>query len=86
MAKTKQKKAVKAKIAPVVEATVAAKIRFTPTDDFFSVEFQSHYVAGLTYTIRPEDSKLREIVMKEWLPQVKVILVNPPLTASIEGA
>jgi hypothetical protein len=43
---------------------------FTPTDDFWSDEFHSYYVKGLTYTVNNE--KLAKAV-EGWLADGKVV-------------
>jgi hypothetical protein len=45
--------------------------RFTPVEDFFSEETHSQYVAGLSYTVGPHDSVLREAALR-WLAEGKI--------------
>jgi hypothetical protein len=61
-------------------------VRFKAVEDFSSDELQSQYCAGLLYTIRPEDARLREVVMQQWLPQGKVVLVEDSAGASLSGS
>ena len=48
-------------------------MQFTPLKDFFSEEFQSHYLVGLSYTVRPGDDKLAALV-PQWIKEGKVRL------------
>ena len=58
-------------------------MQFTPLKDFFSDEFQSHYLVGLSYTVRPGDDTLAALV-PQWIDQGKVRLGAPsaPLAAA----
>lgn len=49
-------------------------MQFTPLTDFFSEAFDSHYVTGLTYTVRVGNEKLRHAVT-QWVTEGKVRLV-----------
>jgi hypothetical protein len=49
-------------------------IVFTPTQDFFSEAFDSHYCTGLRYTAHPDNPRLRAAVT-EWVQQGKVTLL-----------
>lgn len=49
-------------------------MRFTPIEDFFSEPFDSHYVAGLHYTVRPGNDRLMQAVA-QWVCDGKVLLV-----------
>lgn len=63
-------------------------VQFTPLVEFFSEEFQSTYLVGLSYTMRPQDKKLAGL-MPEWIEQGKVRLGTPdaPLaSAKVAGA
>ena len=51
-------------------------MQFTPIKDFFSNEFQSQYCVGLSYTVRPEDQKLADLV-PIWIAEGKVKLGVP---------
>ena len=51
-------------------------MQFTPIKDFYSDEFQSQYCAGLSYTVRPEDKKLADLV-PVWIAEGKVRLGVP---------
>lgn len=56
--------------------------QFSPTQDFFSQEFQSQYIKGLMYTVRPADALLEKLVMEPetgWLATGKVELVDASL-------
>jgi hypothetical protein len=57
--------------------------QFTPLKDFFSEEFQSHYLVGLSYTVRSGDDKLAALV-PQWIKEGKVKLGAPgaPLEAA----
>lgn len=48
---------------------------FTPVETFFSDDFKSVYCAGLTYTVRADNAKLRGAV-EQWLKDGKVRLVS----------
>lgn len=48
-------------------------LRFKATQDFFCKELNSHYVAGMSYTVRPGNDKLAALV-KIWLGEGKVTL------------
>ena len=54
-------------------------MRFTVVEEFFSPATNSHYIAGLSYTVRPEDDRLREMVVK-WIADGKVIEGGPEAT------
>lgn len=64
-------------------------VHFTPIDDFSSDEFQSLYLKGMTYTIRPGNTRLAEAV-ERWLAEGKVRLGTPETpradAAKITGA
>lgn len=47
-------------------------MRFTAIRDFFSEETGSKYAAGLSYTIRAQDSKLAKLV-PIWVEQGNVV-------------
>ena len=47
---------------------------FSPTADFFSEAFDSHYCQGLRYQAHPENHRLRAAV-EEWVKQGKVKLL-----------
>ena len=51
-------------------------MQFTPIKDFLSDEFQSQYCVGLSYTVRPEDQKLADLV-PIWISEGKVKLGVP---------
>lgn len=53
-----------------------APIQFTPLKDFHSEEFHSDYCVGLSYTARPEDTKLRAL-LPDWIKDGKVRLGVP---------
>ena len=48
-------------------------------EEFFSSATNSHYIAGLSYTVRPEDDYLRELVAK-WIADGKVVEGGPEAT------
>lgn len=48
-------------------------MEFTALESFYSEELQSRYVAGLGYTARPEDQKLREL-LPEWVKQGRAVI------------
>jgi hypothetical protein len=58
-------------------------MQFTPISDFYSDEFNSHYLVGLSYTVRPGDDKLAALV-PQWIKAGKVRLGAPsaPLAAA----
>lgn len=51
-------------------------IKFTPQEDFFSEEFRSAYLKGLSYQARPGDLKLRAL-LPGWIAEGKVRLGSP---------
>lgn len=51
-------------------------MQLTPLKDFFSEEFQSQYCVGLSYTVRPQDTKLAALVPK-WIADGKVRVGAP---------
>lgn len=62
-------------------------IQFTPLKDFTSEELRSVYCAGLSYTIRPGNKKLAELV-QVWLKEGKVRLGPPDVpmeSAKVSG-
>lgn len=54
---------------------------FTPVEDFFSEEFQSQYVKGLSYQAKPEDGKLLAL-LPEWVEAGKVYLGSPKASST----
>lgn len=53
---------------------------FTPTKDFESAEFRSVYLKGMSYTVRPGNTKLQAAVT-EWLADGSVIAADAVRTA-----
>jgi len=47
---------------------------FTPTRDFFSEAFDSHYCQGLQYTAHPDNLRLRAAVA-QWVAEGTVVLL-----------
>lgn len=63
-------------------------MQFTPLKNFASPELRSEYSVGLSYTVRPGNTKLAALVEK-WLAEGKVRLGTPdaPLDkAKVSGA
>lgn len=59
----------------MVDQRARAVAVFMAVEDFFSPEFQSGYVKGLTYTLREGNKKLGDCLTK-WLEEGKVVLVD----------
>ena len=63
--------------------------RFVANEDFYSPEFKSHYVKGLSYTIRTGNQKLFDIVHDKWIGEGKVSLfvsgIPQPGVARVSG-
>jgi len=59
-------------------------MRFTALQDFFSEETRSQYTKGLSYTVRPADKTLAELVPL-WIEQGKVAPGGPGAEVSGEG-
>lgn len=51
-------------------------MQFTPLKDFFSDEFKSAYCVGLSYTARPQDEKLLDLI-PQWIEDGLVRLGAP---------
>lgn len=56
---------------------------FTAVEDFFSKELGSQYCKGLSYTARPQDTKLLALLPK-WLEEGKIVPGRPPV-AQVTG-
>lgn len=67
-------------IVTPTELKVAA---FTPDEDFYSEEFKTDYVAGLTYWLREGNLKLANCLL-EWPVDITVIVKNHPLLKELE--
>lgn len=56
---------------------------FTATKDFYSEELKSQYTKGLSYTARPENKKLLDLLPK-WAKEGK-IQYGRPAAATLTG-
>ena len=59
-----------------------SELVFSPTEDFFSDEFRSQYIKGLTYNVR--DDKLFQAV-DGWISEGKVVVVGAVNAAQVSG-
>lgn len=57
-------------------------MRFTALQDFYSEETGSHYLRGLSYTVRPGNAQLSDLVDK-WAMENKVRISG--LAATLQG-
>jgi len=63
-------------------------VQFTPTKDFYSKETRSQYCAGLTYSVKPGNVLLEELV-PQWFEAGLVNIGAPvavPAKAKVSGA
>ncbi|MBE0615152.1 MAG: hypothetical protein IH604_15880 [Burkholderiales bacterium] len=56
-------------------------MQFTPLHDFVHEESQSHYLVGLSYKVRPQDTKLAALV-PQWIKQGKIKRGVPDVSLS----
>ena len=70
---------VQQRLPPPQESEMART--FTVTDDFWSDELQSQYVAGMSYTARDADDKLLGMIDK-WIKEGKVREGGPEAVVS----
>lgn len=58
-----------------------ATIIFSPTTDFFSEAFDSHYCAGLRYTAQPDNARLRAAVA-QWVRDGNVCIIEQSISGT----
>ena len=56
-------------------------MRFTALQDFYSAETQSHYVGGLSYTVRAADERLHKVIAR-WIAEGKIVEGGPEATVA----